>query len=162
MTGSAFFRVPTPPTENRVCAVCGHVLDHAEPLGWFHPQRKDSDHVAVPVRPEDMPHVVIRCDLCNVDLPGEWHWSLPVKPFNFPPGTQHMSNEDFAMCDACNALATAENWDGLLVKMTKAIQHAYPDEVGARFVRLWFDTIRRNITGAPIRVHSRSKLLGNA
>ncbi len=107
----------------RICAVCGVVLHDDYRTGatpekgvrYWHDRPDDQDHVAVPVKPGEVP-AVVRCDVC--DRPA----THVVEVDDFPmmdvvqPGltTTRMSQGGWALDEPCAQLLDAGNVLGLV------------------------------------------------
>lgn len=111
----------------RVCAVCGRVLDYVSGAGWRHTltDLENEDHPAVPVALTDIAPV-FRCDFCSVDDPA---WSIPVESFEVSPG--HGSDADWAACDVCVQFVRRRSWRQLADRASSA------SGLRDRYVKTW-------------------------
>jgi hypothetical protein len=145
----------------RICAVCGRVLvrftKDTDPNfeRWDHSEQDQlADHPAVAVRPDQV-MANYRCDFCNTDQDGI-HWSVPARNFPMPfgGGTEiDASDGDWAACNECAALITAENWAGLINRcsaMSPAVRsgEAHQDLVAVQLARV-YHRLRAHMTGPP-------------
>ena len=132
-----------------VCAVCGRTLDVVVGYGWRHTMMDaaNADHPAVPV-PAGSIAERPRCDFCSED---NVIAILPVASFQLPDVDGHGSDGDWALCQTCNALVVAGNWE-LLLQRAVSVFVTLPGPVRQNVeasMRLLHQTIRANVIGPP-------------
>ena len=138
----------------RACAVCGQVLERkadadGKPLGWFHFRLDAQDHIAVPVKEEEITPVY-HCDFCDVIL-GEEVWTLPAESFRYPDlglEDKHGSDGDWAMCAECKRCVVSQAWGRLVTRQMEGARRRNLPVPRAMYTAFTED-IRRHVTGPP-------------
>lgn len=152
--------------DQRVCAVCARVLNRLTDLNeenerWDHSfQDQPADHVAIPVFPDEI-ITNYRCDFCNFNQSAP-SWVIPANDFKMPGASVQdgvafeMSTGDWGACEECGELIAANDWAGLLSRVsTGAAQRSGmpQDMLAVRLARM-YHRLRANMTGDPYRVEN--------
>jgi hypothetical protein len=95
--------------ELRACAVCARILDQSRDGKYGHVIVPESDHIAVPVLPQEI-RADWRCDFCSMPRPS---WLVPVADFRTPNG-ETGSKGPWSACELCALLIRHDDWQGLL------------------------------------------------
>lgn len=138
-------------TPDIVCAVCDTALNKylgLDGMGYAHPITDPADHEPVPV--EAGPQWRGRCDFCAMP---KAEFVLPANDFVVPHHRDQMSLGDWAACDLCALLISANRWNSLRKRAAAAFRrrngHVFTDEQHSD-LRALYHRLRQNITG-PLR-----------
>lgn len=148
-------------SEERVCGVCGRVLDFwTLDQEWKHSiastDPTEFDHPPVPVTREQAGlQQRPRCDFCFEDDPT---WVVPARSFSMFPGE---SVGDWAACEECARCISTNQWNRLRLRAQDGWARRHPERATAEVMSVveggisrMYRTLRRNITGAPRRIDS--------
>lgn len=142
-------RIPSPDSDARACAVCGRVLTRTA-YGYRHGEQEivagTDDHVAVPVRYEDLgENLRGRCDFCSAEQPTHVLWSEEIQTPEFDSNW----DADWAACDDCAELIKVDDWRGLFRRARTSFERDFGPlrEEVALEIRVLHHRVRKGMIG---------------
>lgn len=132
-----------------ICAVCRRVLDRyadEDGMGYRHTVQDQRIAIHAP-QPIPMPddYREGRCDFCNLD---QMAFALPVRDFQPPGLSGHMSMGDWAACLDCARLIDGNRWTDLVTRVISIREGQFGETTDPVHYNRLYRAVRKNISGS--------------